>query len=102
MRLAPWDAPNHPAVFMLSHAHTSFSRAIFSIGTDLEEDRSVRPEPQAGGLDHVFVGTCNLFFRRAAQVDERQLLPRRGARNLGGRERSAEQEFDIPVMLCSG
>src|SRR6266571_5967353 len=102
MLSAPYYAPNHPALFMLSHAHPGFSRPIFSIGTGHEEHRSVRPEAQAGGLDHVFVGTGNLGFRRAPEVHERELLPRRGAWGVRGCKLAAEQEFQVPVVRAPG
>src|SRR2546430_12030881 len=62
-------------------------------GTDL-----LSAEAEAGRLDDVFVGPGDFRLARAAQVDERQFLPRRRMANVGGGELATEQEFEIPVV----
>src|SRR3989442_1109806 len=86
------------------HIYAFLTRAIFSIGNERMEDGTdlLSAEAEAGRLDDVFVGPRDLRLARAAQVDERQFLPRRGMAKVGGGELAAEQEFEIPVVGRAG
>src|SRR5438093_478604 len=82
------------------HIYAYPTRAISSIGNERMEDGtdSLSAEAEAGRLDDVFMGPRDLRLARAAEVDERQFLPRRRMANVGGGELAAEQEFEIPVV----